>query len=139
MKNGTRKKEEIRLGQLTERPYNLVNVLRRSTRIPFFKKLKYGLLDHKTAYDPAAQKFNGYTFNISEHGLGIEGSRGFPPKFKIQATLYTGDKTLKIEGIIRWLHHSSLEKWFMGIEVTSRIDKIKEIYTYLNNTRDFDL
>jgi hypothetical protein len=139
VKNGTTKKEEIRLGQLTERPKHPVNVLRRSVRIPYFKKLKYGLLDHNTRFDPAAQKFSGYTFNLSENGLGIEGSRGFPPKFNIQATLYTGNSTLKIKGVVRWLHLSNPEKWFMGIEVTSRTDEIKEIYTYLNNICDFDL
>ena len=139
MKNGTTKKKDIKLGQLTDRPYNPANVLRRSIRIPYSKKLKYGLLDNKTVFDPTAQKFSGFTFNISEHGIGIEGRRGFPPEFKIQATLYTGDKSLSIQGVIRWLHHTGPEKWYMGIEVTSRKDKIREIYTYLNNTHEYDL
>ena len=41
--------------------------LRRSIRIPYFKKLKYGLKDHKTADGPVSRKFSGGEFNPSEH------------------------------------------------------------------------
>lgn len=129
VRNGGSTKQDIKLGQLTKSSRPSLNVLRRSTRIPFQKKLKYGPLDNDTTVDSDALKFNGFTINISKHGVGIEGKKGFPPKFKIQASIFAGEKTLRFEGTIKWLHRSKLGNWHMGIEVTSRMDAIREIYS----------
>lgn len=122
---------DIKLGEITRSPRPPLNVLRRSTRIPYQKKLKYGPLNNNSTVHSSSLKFDGFTFNISEHGIGIEGKRGIPPTFRIQASLFTGEKTLRFEGIIKWLHRSKVGKWYMGIEVTSRMDTIREIYSHL--------
>lgn len=122
------------MGQLAEGGDDSFKVLRRSTRIPYYKKLKYGLLSSRGDSDPENLRFTGFTFNLSEHGVGLEGNKGFPPNFKIRASLYTGEKTLTFEGIIKWLYHSNSEKWYMGIEITSRMDDIRGIYAILSET-----
>ena len=132
MENGHTNGKEIKLGQLTQDPDPCINVLRRSTRIPYFTRLKYSLLDGNSRDDNEIHLFSGSTFNISEHGIGMEGTKGFPPNFKIQATLFTGEKTIKFEGTIKWLYHSNSEKWYMGIEVSSRRDELMEIYSALS-------
>ena len=139
MENGHSNNREIKLGQLTKSAESSINVLRRSTRIPYYKKLKYGLLNGKGRDGEDLFRFNGFTFNISEHGIGMEGSKGFPPNFKIEASLFTGEKTIRFEGTIKWLYHSNSEKWYMGIEVTSRMNDIREIYSIISRTDDLGL
>ncbi|MEQ9619891.1 MAG: PilZ domain-containing protein [Deltaproteobacteria bacterium] len=139
MDNGSSFEKDLKLGQLTERRGECINVLRRSTRIPYYKKLKYGLLDYKSSADSRILRFSGFIVNISEHGVGIEGSRGFPPNFQLSVSLYTGDKTVRLEGTIKWLYHSNLEKWYMGIEIISRQDEIKKIYKNIMMTEGSEL
>jgi len=139
MDNGHSNGKEIKLGQLTQSPEASINVLRSSTRVPYYKKLKYGLLNGKSRESDKDLIFNGSTFNISEHGIGMEGTKGFPPNFKIEASLFTGEKTVKFEGTIKWLYHSNSEKWYMGIEVSSRKDELQEIYSILSETTEFGL
>lgn len=139
MENGHSNGKEIKLGQLTHDPDHGISVLRRSTRIPYYMRLKYSLLDGNTGGDNDKHLFSGSTFNISEHGIGIEGTKGFPPNFKIHATLFTGAKVIKIEGTIRWLFHSNSEKWYMGVEVSSRRDELKEIYTTLSKLSNIEM
>jgi len=139
MENGHSNGKEIKLGQLTQEPEVDINVLRRSTRIPYYMRLKYSLLNSKSDEDNEMHLFSGSTFNISEHGIGMEGTKGFPPNFKILATLFTGKKVIKFEGTIRWLYHSNSEKWYMGVEVSSRRDELKELYTSLSLTSDFGI
>lgn len=139
MDNGHSNGKEIKLGQLTQSPEPAINVLRRSTRIPYYKKLKYGLLNGKGGEIDKKHIFNGSTFNISEDGIGMEGTKGFPPNFRIEASMFTGEKTVKFEGTIKWLYHSNSEKWYMGIEVSSRKDELQEIYSVLSETSEFGL
>jgi hypothetical protein len=139
VENGHSNNREIKLGQLTNSTESSVNVLRRSTRLPYYKKLKYGLLNGKSRDGDDPFKFNGFTFNISEHGIGMQGNKGFPPNFKIEASLFTGERTIRFEGTIKWLYHSNSEKWYMGIEVTSKINDIKEIYSFLSKISEFDI
>jgi hypothetical protein len=135
MKNGSSTKNEMNLGEIAEGKGDTLRVLRRSTRVPYYKKLKYGLLGGRSMDGGDNLKFSGFTFNLSEHGIGLEGNKGFPPNFRIHATLFTGENTLKFEGTIRWLYHTHSEKWFMGIEITSHADELKKIYSLLSNTR----
>ncbi|MCL4243560.1 MAG: hypothetical protein KJ002_00245 [Candidatus Dadabacteria bacterium] len=135
MKNGGHTKNELNLGEIAEGKGESIRVLRRSTRIPYYKKLKYGLLGGRGMDEGDNLKFTGFTFNLSEHGIGLEGSKGFPPNFRIRAALFTGEDTLKFEGTIRWLYHTHSEKWFMGIEITSHPDELKKIYSLLFRTR----
>jgi hypothetical protein len=132
MENGHSNGKEIKLGQLTQDPGVNINVLRRSTRIPYHMRLKYSLLNSKSSEDREMHLFSGATFNISEHGIGMEGTKGFPPNFKIHATLFTGAKAINFEGTIKWLYHSNSEKWYMGVEISSRRDELKEIYAALS-------
>jgi hypothetical protein len=132
MENGHSNGKEIKLGQLTQDPDVNINVLRRSTRIPYHMRLKYSLLNSKSSEDSEMHLFSGSTFNISEHGIGMEGTKGFPPNFKIHATLFTGAKVINFEGTIKWLYHSNSEKWYMGVEISSRRDELKEIYATLS-------
>lgn len=132
MENGHSNGKEIKLGQLTQDPGVNINVLRRSTRIPYHMRLKYSLLNSKSSEDSEMHLFSGSTFNISEHGIGMEGTKGFPPNFKIYATLFTGAKAINFEGTIKWLYHSNSEKWYMGVEISSRRDELKEIYATLS-------
>jgi hypothetical protein len=137
VENGHSNNGEIKLGQLTGNTESPVNVLRRSTRLPYYKKLKYGLINGKSRDGEDTFKFNGFTLNISEHGIGMQGSKGFPPNFKIEASLFTGERTIRFEGTIKWLYHSNSEKWYMGIEITSKMNDIKDIYSIFSNTSDF--
>ncbi|GEM_PF-2013669 len=139
MDNGHSNGKEIKLGQLTESADTSINVLRRSTRFPYYKKIKYGLLSGGSRKGDENLVFSGSTFNISEHGIGMEGTKGFPPNFRIEGSLFTGDKTVKFEGTIKWLYHSNSEKWYMGIEVSSRKDELQEIYSVLSETSEFGL
>lgn len=139
MENGHSNNKETMLGHLTNSTESSVNVLRRSTRLHYYKRLKYGLLNGKTRDGEDTFKFNGFTFNISEHGIGMQGNKGFPPNFKIEVSLFTGERMIRFEGTIKWLYHSNSEKWYMGIEVTSKINDIREIYSILSKTCDFDL
>lgn len=134
MDNGHSNGKEIKLGQLTQSPEASISVLRRSTRIPYCKTLRYGLLTGKNRESDEKLIFHGSTFNISEHGIGMEGTKGFPPNFKIEAKLFTGEKTVKFEGTIKWLYHSNSEKWYMGIEISSRKSELGEIYSILSET-----
>ena len=135
MKNESSTRNELNLGEIAEGKGDTIRVLRRSTRVPYYKKLKYGLLGGRSIDGADNLKFSGFTFNLSEHGIGLEGNKGFPPNFKILAALFTGEETLKFEGTIRWLYHTHSEKWFMGIEITSHPDELKKIYSLLSNTR----
>ncbi|MAU02214.1 MAG: hypothetical protein CL608_34180 [Anaerolineaceae bacterium] len=135
MKNEGFTKNELNLGEIAEGKGETIRVLRRSTRIPYYKKLKYGLLSSRGVDENDNLRFTGFTFNLSEHGVGLEGNKGFPPNFRIRATLFTGEETLKFEGTIRWLYHTHSEKWFMGIEITSQTDELKKIYALLFQTR----
>jgi len=139
MHNGHSNGKEITLGQLTHDPDHGISVLRRSTRVPYYMRLKYSLLNSDTGGNGELHLFSGSTFNISEHGIGIEGTKGFPPNFKIHATLFTGTKAIKFEGTIRWLYHSNAEKWYMGVEISSRRDELKEIYTSLSKLSNIEM
>jgi hypothetical protein len=139
MDKGHSNGKEIKLGQLAESAGTSINVLRRSTRIPYYKKIKYGLLNGRSRKGDENLLFSGSTFNISEHGIGMEGTKGFPPNFKIEASLFTGEKTIRFEGTIKWLYHSNSEKWYMGIEISSRRDDLRKIYTILSETSGFEL
>jgi len=139
MENGHSNGKEIKLGQLTQEPDTNINVLRRSTRIPYYMRLKYCLISSNSDGDKDMNLFTGSTFNISEHGIGMEGTKGFPPNFKIHATLFTGSKAIKFEGTIKWLYHSNSEKWYMGVEISNRKDELKKIYTALSLTSNLEM
>ncbi len=51
MENGHSNGKEIKLGQLTQDPDVNINVLRRSTRIPYYMRLKYSLLNSRNGED----------------------------------------------------------------------------------------
>jgi hypothetical protein len=138
VENGHSHNKVIKLGELTAGPEASTNIFRRSTRLPYYQKLKYGLLNGQTGQGDESIIFQGMTFNISEHGIGIEGTKGFPPNFKVEGILYAGEKTIRFEGTIRWLYHSNSEKWYMGIEVSSRGEEINEIYSTISRTGDFE-
>ena len=102
---------------------------RQSLRIPFNMRIKYGLIRNNIYQEHSEPKLGGFVINLSQDGIGIEGLRGLPPDSRIRASLFTGDKTLKFEGRVKWSDMNDKDKCKMGIEFTGRSDKIKEMYT----------
>ncbi len=92
-------------------------------------RIKYGLIRNNIYDEHAEPRLGGFVFNLSENGIGIEGLRGLPPSSDIQALLFTGDKTLRLEGKVMWSDPPTADKCRMGIEITGRSDPIKEMYT----------
>jgi hypothetical protein len=93
---------------------------RLSNRVPLKRKIKYGL---------SKPTLSGYTFNISENGMGIKVSRVLLPKSIVLVDIYMGDKVVRVEGMIAWVSSILPEKAStMGIRLTSRTDDIKRIY-----------
>ncbi len=93
---------------------------RLSRRIPFRKRIKYGL-SHSTQ--------GGFTFNLSENGIGVKSDRVFATGSRIMIHIYMGDETIRLEGIVVWVS-STLAGILstMGIKFLSRTDDIKRIY-----------
>jgi PilZ domain-containing protein len=93
---------------------------RLSMRVPFRKRVKYGLSDPVSV---------GYTFNLSEGGIGIKADRVFHPKSRITVHIYTEDEIVKLEGVVIWVSPALpgiLST--MGIKFSTRINDIKSIY-----------
>lgn len=96
---------------------------RLSKRLQFNRKIKYGTC--RPVYD-------GFTYNISEGGIGIKAKKLLVPKTRIIGDLFLGKERLKLQGIIRWSNPSLKEhQTKMGVKVTSRSEKIKEVYANL--------
>jgi PilZ domain. len=93
---------------------------RLSTRIPFRQRIKYGSTN---------LTFTGYTFNLSEGGIGITTNKVLPPKSRITMHIYMGNETLKIEGIVAWTSPvlPGIQSK-MGVKFSSRTDDIRDIY-----------
>ena len=100
-----------------------------SERVPFRRKIRYGLSE---------PSFLGYTFNLSENGIGIKASRVFPPHSRIVFHIYMNrvgleddyiDEVIELEGIVAWIS-PTLPKILpmMGIKFSSCTDDIKRIY-----------
>lgn len=102
---------------------------RLSTRIPFRKRVKFGLSN---------QALGGYTFNLSEDGVGIKAPRMFPPRYKISIQIHMSDADLgesgmsdivKLEGTVAWV--SPVLPGIlptMGIKFSNRSNDIKRIF-----------
>src|SRR5574341_686712 len=100
-----------------------------SRRIPFRKRVKFGLSN---------QALGGYTFNLSEDGVGIKAHRMFPPRYKISIQIHMSDADLgesgmsdiiKLEGTVAWV--SPVLPGIlptMGIKFSSRSHDIKRIF-----------
>jgi PilZ domain-containing protein len=105
---------------------------RASRRIPFRKKVRYGLFDSPNS------AFAGYTFNLSEGGIGIKAHRVFPARSKISIQLHMNDADLeessmndiiKLEGTVAWV--SPILPGIlptMGVKFSNRSSDIKQIY-----------
>jgi PilZ domain-containing protein len=87
------------------------------------------LLKQKIKFGPSKPTLSGYTFNISESGIGIRTNTVLPPKSMVLVDIYMGDKVVRVEGMIAWVSSILPEKVStMGIRLTSRTDDIKRIY-----------
>ncbi len=103
---------------------------RGSKRIPFRGKVKYG---------SSAPTLGGYSFNLSEGGIGINAYRVFPPQSKITIFLFMGDETIRLEGIVKWVSPTLPgTRSSMGIKFTSRTDGIKSVYQQRMNRMSAD-
>ena len=122
-------KEETNTERVTTRSDITYITRRKSLRIPFNMRIKYGLIKNDIYKEHSEPRLGGYVVNLSQDGIGIEGLKALPPDSIIRANLYTGDKTLKFEGIVKWSEFGDKDKCKMGIEFTGRTDKIKEMYT----------
>ena len=98
---------------------------RLSVRIPFRKRVKYG---------SSEPNFVGYTFNLSEGGVGIKADRVFHPQSRIIIHIYIEDEIVKLEGVVVWVS-PTLPGIIsaMGIKFLSRADDIKRIYQQRTN------
>lgn len=105
---------------------------RASRRIPFRKKVKYGLSNSPDSM------FAGYTFNLSEGGIGIKAHRVFSHRSKISIQIYmsgadlegnTMNDIIKLEGTVAWVSRvlpGILPT--MGVKFLDRSSNIKRIY-----------
>ncbi len=119
----------LNLVQIKSRIALMVLNRRESRRIPFRKKVKYRLPD---------SDFAGYTFNLSEGGIGVKAHRVFPPRSKILVQLHLDGADLeesimaeiiKLEGTVAWV--STMLPGIiptMGIKFSIRSNDIKRIY-----------
>ncbi|MCH8029946.1 MAG: PilZ domain-containing protein [Candidatus Dadabacteria bacterium] len=64
---------------------------RGSRRIPFRKNVKYGTNKNMTT---------GYTFDLSETGLGLRGKRVLPPKTRISLSIQLADTMISLDGVV---------------------------------------
>jgi PilZ domain len=113
---------------------NMASNRRLSERIPFRKRVKYGLSGHALA---------GYTFNLSEDGIGIKANRVFSPRSKILVQIYISgtdlqgssmDEIIKLEGTVAWVSYvlpGIIST--MGIKFSNRSNDIKRIYLQRTN------
>jgi PilZ domain-containing protein len=93
---------------------------RLSQRIPFREPIKYGL-DYPT--------FSGYTFDLSEGGIGIITSKVFPPDTELVFDMYMGEGVSRVEGVVaRVTPILSGAASIMGVKISGRTDDIKHIY-----------
>ncbi|MGH7900861.1 MAG: PilZ domain-containing protein [Thermodesulfobacteriota bacterium] len=93
---------------------------RLSKRIPLRRKIKYGLSD------PA---FSGYSFNLSESGIGIKSTKAFLNGSNAMVYIYFGEEIIKIEGVVaRVDYHPPETGSTIGIKFTSRKDYLKLHY-----------
>lgn len=102
---------------------------RLSTRIPFRKRVKYGVGDSTSV---------GYTFNLSENGIGIKANRVFSPRSNILIQVYISgddlegcsmDEIIRVEGTVAWVHPAFPGILpAMGIRFSSRTNEIKSLY-----------
>lgn len=122
-------KEDSRADRVNTRSEITYITRRRSLRIPFSMRIKYGLIKNSIYKEHSEPRLGGFVVNLSEDGIAIEGLKSLPPDSAVRASLFTGEKTLKFEGKVKWSELDSKEKCKMGIEFTGRSDKIKEIYT----------
>ena len=101
-----------------------------SRRIPFRGKVKYG---------PNEPTLGGYSFNLSEGGMGIKAYRVLAPQSKIAIFLYMGEETLRLEGVVRWVTPTLQGvRSSMGIKFTSRTNDIKSVYHQRLNRMSVD-
>ncbi len=102
---------------------------RLSARIPFRKRVKYGVGDSTSV---------GYTFNLSENGIGIKANRVFSPQSKIEIQIYMSgtdleessmDEIIREEGTVAWIS-PALPGILptMGIKFSGRSNEIKRIF-----------
>lgn len=122
-------KDDTKTQRVTTRSEITYITRRQSLRIPFNMRIKYGLIRNNIYKEHSEPRLGGFVINLSQDGIGIEGLRGLPPDSRIRASLFTGDKTLKFEGRVKWSDINSKDKCKMGIEITGRSGKIKEMYT----------
>jgi hypothetical protein len=102
---------------------------RLSIRVPFRKRVRYGLSNPNSS---------GYALNISKNGMAIESHRTFPVRSKIMIHIHIGGNTIEdgrmeevvlVEGIISWVSHTLPGiPTKMGIKFVSKFDEINRIY-----------
>jgi hypothetical protein len=102
---------------------------RLSQRISFREPIKYGLDD---------PTFTGYTFDLSENGIGIKASKVFPPDTKLVFDMYMGDDVIRIEGVVARVRPILSEVIsIMGVKFSGRADRIKHIYVQRLNKQHY--
>jgi len=102
---------------------------RLSQRISIKEPIKYGL-DTPT--------FSGYTFDLSEGGIGIITNKVFPPDTELVFDMYMGNRIIRIEGLVaRVTPKLSGTASIMGVKISGRADDIKHIYMQRLNKQHY--
>ena len=100
-----------------------VNNKRRSKRLPFRKRVKYG--KRETLH-------MGYTLNLSRNGIVIESSKMFPEKTPLiievldKLKVNDSDRTTKFLGRVVWASYGITRTGKMGIEFVTLAKELQK-------------
>ncbi len=91
---------------------------RKSQRIPFINKIKYGI---------SYTKYSGSSINLSLDGIGIKCRQPFPPGTQIIIEIYLDQETIEVKGIVIWTDvFASVPT--MGVRFANRYEKLVKIF-----------
>ena len=112
--------ERLPKSGLDKRSSKLEPERRSSERIPFRSKIKYGL------YSPTSE---GYSFDLSEMGIGITASKLFPRGSLIVVKVVIEDETEEFVGRVVWSSKTTpIDACIMGIQFVTSTNKLNLIY-----------
>lgn len=91
---------------------------RKSQRITFINKIKYGI---------SYPKYPGSSINLSLDGIGIKCRQTFPPGTQITIEISLDQETINVEGIVIWTDDFAVVPT-MGVRFANRYEKLEKIY-----------
>ena len=99
---------------------------RKSQRITFINKIKYGI---------SYTKYPGSSINLSLDGIVIKCRQTFPPGTQIIIEIYLDQETIEVKGIVIWTDVFAIVPT-MGVRFANRYEKLEKIfYDILNQSK----